>query len=568
MMKIRIQDEQGGITEMIHANGRCTIGGGSQNDIVLKGMLVAREHAVLRKEKAGIVVSDLGSMMGIRVNGERVQEYGPLEVTDKLSIGRYVLRVDAFLENALVVNKPEIDANASCRSIDFPSSAEQKKMAMQHKIDNKIAPRDEEISVEWRKKAHEKLIAQLDLRRRDVSQMSDEALRRETELIIRHIMEKSQDIPVNVDRDKLVNEVINEAIGLGPIETLLADETITEIMVNRHDEVFVERAGRLSRHPISFTNEQTLMRIIERVVAPLGRRIDESSPMVDARLKDGSRVNAVIPPLALKGPSITIRKFSKRRYVCEDLIEFGSLTKPMADFLQMCVEQRKNIVIAGGTGSGKTTLLNVISNFIPPTERILTIEDSAELQLHQENLVSLEARPANLEGRGVVSIRDLVKNSLRMRPDRIVIGECRGGEALDMLQAMNTGHDGSLTTVHANTPRDVLSRLEVMVLMAGMDLPITAIREQVASAVDIIVQQTRFACGSRKITHITEITGVEAGKIQLQDIFLFRQKGIGKDGKVSGYFTACDFIPTFYEDLKSMEVAADFSIFRASEEGA
>jgi len=558
MMKIRIQDEQGGIAEMIHPSGRCTIGGGAQNDIVLKGMLVAREHAVLRKDKTGVVVTDLGSMMGIRVNGERVQEYGPLEGTDKLTIGRYVLTVDAAQENVLQENKSAI----------LLSNQQQPQVVIQSKIDNETSLTNETMSVEWRKKVHEKLITQLDLRRRDVSQMSDEALRRETESIIRQIIEKTSEIPTAIDRDKLVNEVINEAIGLGPIETLLADETVTEIMVNRHDEVFVERAGRLKRYPISFTNEQTLMRIIERVVAPLGRRIDESSPMVDARLKDGSRVNAVIPPLALKGPSITIRKFSKRRYVCDDLIEFGSLTKPMADFLRVCVEQRKNIVIAGGTGSGKTTLLNVISNFIPPTERILTIEDSAELQLHQENLVSLEARPANLEGRGVVSIRDLVKNSLRMRPDRIVIGECRGGEALDMLQAMNTGHDGSLTTVHANTPRDVISRLEVMVLMAGMDLPITAIREQVASGVDIIVQQTRFACGSRKITHITEITGVEAGKIQLQDIFVFRQKGIGKDGKVDGYFDVCDFIPAFYEGLSAIGLPVDLSIFRPVQEAA
>ncbi len=312
---------------------------------------------------------------------------------------------------------------------------------------------------------------------------------------------------------------------------------------------------------ITFTSNQAVIGAIERIVTPIGRRIDESSPMVDARLKDGSRVNAVIPPLALKGANITIRKFSKKKLVGEDLIGFGSLTPVMLNFLQTIVEQKSNIIISGGTGSGKTTLLNVMSNYIPQDERIVTVEDAAELQLSQPNLVGLESRPANAEGKGLVTIRDLVKNCLRMRPDRIVVGECRGGEALDMLTAMNTGHDGSLTTAHANTPRDCLARIEVMVMMAGMDLPIRAIREQIASAVRFIVQQNRFSCGTRKITHITEITGMEGDVIQLQDIFLYKREGFGPDGKVRGQHIATGQIPEFYEELASRGLEIDFNMF-------
>ena len=306
----------------------------------------------------------------------------------------------------------------------------------------------------------------------------------------------------------------------------------------------------MQRSAFQFSSDQTVYAVIERIITPLGRRIDESSPIVDARLKDGSRVNAIIPPLAVKGPSLTIRKFPKRRLTFADLVSAESVDQSMVDFLRVCVEMRKNIIVSGGTGSGKTTLLNVLSNFIPEQERIVTIEDAAELRLVQPNLVSLESRPPNLEGKGEVHIRDLVKNALRMRPDRIVVGECRGGEAIDMLQAMNTGHDGSLTTIHANNPRDVISRLEVLVLMAGMDLPVAAIREQVASAVHLIIQQSRYPCGSRKVTKITEVVGVESGTVQLQDIFLFQQEGLDKRGMVTGRFKATGFIPTFYEDLR------------------
>mgnify|MGYP000166694812 FL=1 len=320
-------------------------------------------------------------------------------------------------------------------------------------------------------------------------------------------------------------------------------------MVNSSQEIYVERNGRIALSPAIFSSDQAVMDIIERIVSPIGRRIDESSPMVDARLKDGSRVNAIIPPLAIKGPTITIRKFPEKRLAAKDLVLFESLSEDMADFLEICVKHKKNVIISGGTGSGKTTLLNVLSNFIPNGERVITIEDAAELKLNHDHLISLESRPSNAEGKGAVSIRDLVKNSLRMRPDRIVVGECRSAEALDMLQAMNTGHEGSLTTLHANTPRDALSRLETMVLMAGMELPLVAIREQIVSAIDIIVQQTRFNCGSRKITHITEVTGIEGSTIQLQDIFIYKKTGYSENGKIQGFFTAQDTIPAFYQEM-------------------
>ena len=350
-------------------------------------------------------------------------------------------------------------------------------------------------------------------------------------------------------------------MGLGPLEELLADDSITEIMVNSADQLFFEQNGRLKKSTVTFSDDKAVISAIERIVAPLGRRIDESSPMVDARLADGSRVNAVIPPLALKGPSITIRKFARERLRAQNLIDFGSVSAAMMEFIEIAVKAKRNVVISGGTGSGKTTLLNVLSNFIPDSERIITVEDAAELSLVQPNLVGLEARPANQEGKGVVSIRDLVKNCLRMRPDRIVVGECRGGEALDMLQAMNTGHDGSLTTIHSNSPRDCVSRLEVLVMMSGFEMPLAAIREQISSAVNIIVQQTRFSCGSRKVTSITEVTGIEGNTVQLAEIFRFRQTGYGNDGKVSGVFEATGLIPEFYEKLAERGARVDLSIF-------
>jgi pilus assembly protein CpaF len=342
-------------------------------------------------------------------------------------------------------------------------------------------------------------------------------------------------------------------VGLGVLEDLLVDDSITEIMVNGPDAIFVERSGRLARTPLRFSGSRALQGVIERLLQQTGRRVDESSPMADARLLDGSRVNVVVPPLSTRGAIVTIRKFGKQRPDLESLIGNGTLSRQMADFLLVAVRARRNIVVSGGTGTGKTTLLNCLSELIPPEERIVTIEDSAELRLRHENLVSLEARPINVEGRGLVSIRDLVRNALRMRPDRIVVGECRGGEALDMLQAMNTGHDGSLTTAHANTPRDLLSRLEVMTLMAGMDLPLFAVREQIASAVNLIVQQTRFPCGSRRIVAIAEVTGTEGGRIQTQDLFRFERTNAGTAGAVQGTFRVCGNEPVFFESLVAGE---------------
>ncbi|WP_395064388.1 ATPase, T2SS/T4P/T4SS family [Paraburkholderia silvatlantica] len=417
--------------------------------------------------------------------------------------------------------------------------------------------------IELRKTGHARLIAAIDLRRLNVARMSEEELSTTVGGLLRTVLSSDPTFErPGIPTEALFKSIFDEVIGLGPLESLLADESITEIMVNRYNEIFIERGGQLTRSSTIFTDDQAVLGAIERIVAPLGRRIDESSPMVDARLKDGSRVNAVIPPLALKGPNITIRKFSKRKLQGEDLVCFGSLSPHMLEFLRVAVERRANIVISGGTGSGKTTLLNVLSNFIPDNERIVTVEDAAELQLSQSNLVSLEARPANMEGKGAVHIRDLVKNTLRMRPDRIVVGECRGGEALDMLQAMNTGHDGSLTTAHANSPRDCLSRLEVMTLMAGLDLPVHAIREQVVSAVDLIVQQTRFSCGTRRVTHVTEVSGIESGTVQMQDVFVFRQSGYSSEGKVQGTFHSTGYIPDFYQDLIRRGIQVDTSIFQ------
>ena len=351
------------------------------------------------------------------------------------------------------------------------------------------------------------------------------------------------------DRERLVEELISEILGLGPIEPLLKDPSVTEVMVNGPDSIYIERKGRLQKTDVRFRNTEHLMHIIDRIVTAVGRRVDESSPMVDARLADGSRVNVIIPPLSLTGPCVTIRKFSKDVLTVDKMIEFGSFDQRMAEFLEDCVKGRLNIVVSGGTGSGKTTLLNVLSSYVPASERIVTLEDSAELQLKQDHVVTLETRPSNIEGEGEVTMRDLVRNALRMRPDRIIVGECRTGEALDMLQAMNTGHDGSMTTAHANSARDALSRLETMVLMSGMELPLRAIRSQIASAVDIIVQIARLRDGSRKIINIAEVTGMEGDIITLQDLFYFENHGVDQDGRITGAFLTSGLRPLCTEKL-------------------
>ena len=353
------------------------------------------------------------------------------------------------------------------------------------------------------------------------------------------------------ERSKLLKEIYNDVMGLGPLEVLLNDDDITEIMVNGPSQVYVERKGKLELSDVVFKDKTHVMNIINRIVSTVGRRIDESSPMVDARLKDGSRFNAVIPPLSLVGPSMTIRKFSRSPFTASDLVKFGSLSPKMVAFLEACVKGRMNIIVSGGTGSGKTTLLNVLSSSIPNNERIVTIEDAAEIQLAQDHVVTLESRPPNLEGSGQITIRDLVRNSLRMRPDRIIVGEVRAGEAIDMLQAMNTGHDGSLTTAHANSPRELMSRLETMVLMSGMDLPVRAIREQIHSAIDIVVHQSRMKDGSRKVINITEVVGMEGDTITLQDIYTYKVEGIDSNGRMKGNFTSTGIRPNFLEKLTS-----------------
>jgi pilus assembly protein CpaF len=362
---------------------------------------------------------------------------------------------------------------------------------------------------------------------------------------------------------ELIKDVLNEFFGFGPIQPLLEDATISEVMVNGPARVYIERKGKVQLSNVKFDDDEHVRRIIDRIILPLGRRVDLDTPLVDARLPDGSRVNAVIPPVSIDGPSITIRKFGTKKLTVEDLVTFGSMTPQIAEFLKACVISRLNVVVSGGTGSGKTTLLNVLSGFIPEDERIVTIEDAAELQLNQEHVVRLEAKKPNLDGKGEVTIRDLVKNSLRMRPERIVVGECRGGEALDMLQAMNTGHDGSLTTLHANAPRDAISRMETMSLMAGLDFPLKVIREQIASAVELIVQQTRLRDGSRKITQITEVAGMEGDTVVLQDIFKFSEEGLDKDGRVIGQIRPTGLRPLFTPKLEAAGFKLPPEIFMA-----
>lgn len=414
------------------------------------------------------------------------------------------------------------------------------------------ASKQEKVTHDLKTRIQERLITELE--RKKIPVTDDKQVKSVTEEIFQTILAE-EPVPLSrVEKQTLLDAILSEIMGFGPLDPLLRDDTITEIMVNGPKQTYVERKGKLIKTDVTFLTNEHVMRIIERIVAPLGRRIDESSPMVDARLPDGSRVNIVIPPIAIKGPTVTIRKFSKKPLQVDDLIRYGSMTPKTAEFLKGCVEARLNIVVAGGTGSGKTTLLNVLSNFIPDDERIITVENAAELQLNKDHVITLESRPANIEGRGEVSIRDLVINCLRMRPERIVVGECRGGEALDMLQAMNTGHDGSLTTAHANSPKDTISRLETMCLMAGMDLPVRAIREQIAAAVNVIVQQERMKDGTRKVVSITEVDGMEGDVIKLNEIFRFEQTGLDENGKVMGQLRPTGVQPRFLERFESHNI--------------
>ena len=430
-----------------------------------------------------------------------------------------------------------------------------------------ISPEDENLdsSTLLKLQVHSELIQEMDLNKdltKAKTKKAEEEIRtKASRIVTRLVDEKAKHLP-RQERSQVIKQVLDEAVGLGALEELLADRSVTEIMVNGASQIYCEKSGKIQLSPVTFTSNMHLKNVIERIVTPLGRRIDEKTPYVDARLADGSRVNAVIEPLAIDGPAVTIRKFPSERIVIDDLVKrFGSMTSAMADFLKICVDQGLNIIISGGTGSGKTTLLNVMSSFIPEKERVITVEDAAELQLKQTHVVRLETRPANMEGTGAISIRDLIRNSLRMRPDRIVVGECRDGAALDMLSAMNTGHDGSMTTVHANNPREAVARLETLCLMAGMELPAKAIREQIAGAVNLIVQISRLSDGSRKIKSITEVAGLQGDVVTLQEIFRFKESGFDKNRKIVGQFQAMGRIPSFIERFEQRGIHVPRDLF-------
>ncbi len=414
-------------------------------------------------------------------------------------------------------------------------------------------------SNEFKEKIHRNLIDRLDLTKLDT--LSRDDLRGQVREVVEDLLTEESDFSIEISRDKLIEEILNETFGLGPLEPLLHDHTISDILVNTYKQVYIERFGKLELTNTVFKDDNHLLHIIDRIVSEVGRRIDDSSPMVDARLLDGSRVNAIIPPLAIDGPILSIRKFGIRKLSINDLIDLRSMTPEMAKMFSAMVKARLNVLISGGTGSGKTTLLNILSHYIPGNERIVTIEDAAELQLQQDHVVRLETRPANIEGKGQVTQRDLVRNALRMRPDRIVLGEVRGGEALDMLQAMNTGHDGSLSTIHANNPRDALRRLETMILMAGGNLTDKAMREQISSAIDVIIQGTRLSDGTRKIVKITEITGMEGDTISLQDIFTYEKMGVREDGRVLGGYRTTGIRPKFAEQVETSGIELPVDVF-------
>ena len=518
------------------------LGSASDADLRVQHELVSRRHCEIAPHADGFVLRDLNSRNGTFLDDRRLPPGRPV-----------VFRQDrrARIGDCVFSWKP--DSGAQPRP---PRAA---------RGERRVVP------VELKKNIHALLLERMDLKHTDMTNRTHEELRAHTTAVCQAIVREAAAprLPAWLSPDALVKEVVDEAVGLGAIEDLLADAEVDEIMVCGWDRIYVERRGRIVLDDRQFTDNSQVVAIMRRILAPIGRRIDETNPMADGRLADGSRVNAIIPPLALSGPTLTIRKFAKTPFTVDDLVDrFRSLIRPMADFLALAVRHRANILISGGTGSGKTTLLNIASNYIPEDDRIVTIEDAAELQLAQEHVVRLESRPANLEGRNAVLIRDLVRNSLRMRPDRIVVGECRGGEALDMLQAMNTGHDGSLTTLHANSCRDALSRLETLVLMAGMDLPSRAIREQIASAIDFIVQISRLPDGSRKVVALSEVSGMEGDVIQLADIFRFDQTGCDADGQATGVHRATGLIPEFVHALRRRGVPVDLSLFREDDAAA
>jgi pilus assembly protein CpaF len=521
-------------------------------DIQLVSPGVSRKHASLELAVEGIRVTD-ASANGTLVDGLPLRKAARIlsRHGGELLVGPYRVRVVETTSEAAPVEARPMTPTGSTNA----SSGSAQRLTLPATTaappDAESAPVTQVADVDARRQIHRRLLEQLDLQALDRKSMDPEIMRPKVVAALRRIvMELETEVVQHDGREALVQELADEALGLGPLEKLLADVDVSEIMVVDAHTIFAEARGKMRLTGLRFTDDDAVRAVIERIVTPLGRRIDESSPLVDARLRDGSRVNAVIPPLALKGPCITIRKFAKDPLRMADLVRFGSVTAQMARFLERSVKVRKNIIISGGTGSGKTTLLNVLSGAIPSHERIVSVEDAAELQLAQPHVVSLESRPPNLEGKGEYSIRDLVKNALRMRPDRIVVGECRGPEAIDMLQAMNTGHDGSLTTTHANSPKEAVARIETLCLMAGLDLPVRAIRHQIAASVQLFVQQTRFSDGSRRVTSIAEVIGIDDdGEVELREIFAFKVKATRGDGTVEGAFVATGYLPSFLDQF-------------------
>ncbi|MFA5043832.1 MAG: ATPase, T2SS/T4P/T4SS family [Kiritimatiellia bacterium] len=546
---LQLEIQRPGHAAQTHAieHGIYPMGAEQGNKIVIPDSGVASRHAILIFRPDGFYVEDLNSKTGTFLNETPIHGRAAFRAGDIVRVGdcRLILRLPGRAAH------PPEDA--------MPAPLPVNRAPAPHEA-NKQQLHTEKSLI--KKQIHTELLERLDIKRLTAAHIKEADLHARTLQAIEQIVQEvRQRLPAWIDPAALIKEIFDESVGLGPLEDLLADSDVTEIMVNRSDQVYVEKRGKLEMSDRVFMDDSSVLAIIERIVAPIGRRIDESQPYVDARLKDGSRVNAIIPPLALNGPCLTIRKFSKNVLTMPELIQLGTLADEMADFLRACVQLRKNIVVSGGTGSGKTTFLNVVGSFLPDTDRIVTIEDSAELRLPQTHVVRLESRPPNMEGRGAVTVRDLLRNALRMRPDRIVIGECRGGEALDMLQAMNTGHDGSMTTAHANSPRDVIARLETMTLMSGVELPSRAIREQIASAIHLVVQTARLSDGTRKVTHITEISGLEGDRITMQDLFAFTQTGLDRNGKVIGRFEATGAVPTFIEEIKIRGISLDMRIF-------
>ena len=558
------------------------LGRSVEAQIRIPDSVASRRHARLVSMGGVFAVEDLGSRSGTFVNGTRTEGATVLAPGDTIRIGNTDVVFggeaagnglkapgskvpsskvpDSKVPGSKVPGSGRGEAGGNSTTVSATVDAREKALRDEFK-DAALMCGEETMAL--KRRLHGRILEKMNLSEDALDLSSDDTLLpRLEECLNQTLREQRHELPSDIPYDTFRQALLDELVGYGPISPMLRSPNVSEVMVNGPDRIFVESKGLLFETGVRFFDEKHLQQIIRRVVEPLGRHVDDASPMVDARLPDGSRVNAIIPPLALDGSSMTVRKFSERKLTTDDLVKFGSMTPEMAAFLECAVRSRQNIVVSGGTGSGKTTLLNVLSQFIPRGERVVTVEDSAELKLSHRNIVRLEARPANIEGKGRVAIRDLVVNCLRMRPDRIIVGECRGAEALDMLQAMNTGHDGSLTTLHANTPRDALSRLENMVMMAGFELPSSAIRDQIQSAVNLIVQQTRLPDGSRKVVNITEVTGKEENVITMQDVFVFRQTGIGPGGRVEGFHTATGNIPYFVESLReSGTLGLDMSVF-------